>query len=112
MGALDGKIAIVTGGGTGIGYGIAKRFIDEGAEVTIVGRRQARLDEAQARLAAIDPKVAGSMTGWHLAKSRLAAARGDQDLARTALEAAQRCMNSVAVADHIHRQYQQIERPA
>jgi RNA polymerase sigma-70 factor (ECF subfamily) len=73
---------------------------------------QARLDEAQARLAAIDPKVAGSMTGWHLANSRLATARGDQDLARTALEAAQRCMNSVAVADHIHRQYKQIERPA
>jgi NAD(P)-dependent dehydrogenase (short-subunit alcohol dehydrogenase family) len=43
---LEGKIAVVTGGSTGIGFAIAKRFVAEGATVYITGRRQAELDEA------------------------------------------------------------------
>ena len=46
MGALDGKVAVVTGGNSGIGLATAKRFVEEGAYVFITGRRQAELDKA------------------------------------------------------------------
>lgn len=46
MGKLSGKIALITGGNSGIGLATAKRFVAEGAFVYITGRRQANLDEA------------------------------------------------------------------
>jgi NAD(P)-dependent dehydrogenase (short-subunit alcohol dehydrogenase family) len=46
MSKLSGKIALITGGTSGIGFATAKRFVGEGAYVFITGRDQARLDEA------------------------------------------------------------------
>jgi NAD(P)-dependent dehydrogenase (short-subunit alcohol dehydrogenase family) len=46
MNKLDGKIAVITGGSSGIGLATAQRFVDEGAHVFITGRRQKELDQA------------------------------------------------------------------
>ncbi len=55
-GSMDGKHAIVTGGGTGIGFGIARRLVEEGAAaVMIVGRREDVLREAAERIRALVP---------------------------------------------------------
>jgi NAD(P)-dependent dehydrogenase (short-subunit alcohol dehydrogenase family) len=43
---LEGKVAVITGGNSGIGLATAWRFVAEGAHVFITGRRQAELDEA------------------------------------------------------------------
>jgi NAD(P)-dependent dehydrogenase (short-subunit alcohol dehydrogenase family) len=62
MSRLDGKTAVVTGGGSGIGLGAAKRFVEEGAFVYIFGRRQEALDAALAQLGPAARAVRGSVT--------------------------------------------------
>ncbi|MEO8910732.1 MAG: SDR family oxidoreductase [Gemmatimonadaceae bacterium] len=43
---LDGKIAVITGGGSGINLSIAKRFAEHGAKVALIGRTREKLDSA------------------------------------------------------------------
>lgn len=47
---LNGKLALITGGGSGIGYGIAKVYIDAGARVILLGRDESKLKAAQQQL--------------------------------------------------------------
>ena len=47
---IDGYRAVVTGGGSGLGLGIAKVFVEAGAEVIIVGRNEEKLRQAQRQL--------------------------------------------------------------
>src|SRR6476659_6793283 len=46
MSKLEGKVAVITGGNSGIGLATAQRFVAEGAYVFITGRRQTELDAA------------------------------------------------------------------
>ena len=46
MTSLNGKVAVITGGNSGIGLASAKLFAEQGAEVVITGRRQQALDDA------------------------------------------------------------------
>jgi NAD(P)-dependent dehydrogenase (short-subunit alcohol dehydrogenase family) len=62
MNRLQGRTAVVTGGGSGIGLASAKRFIDEGAFVYIFGRRQAALDAALTTLGENARAVRGSVS--------------------------------------------------
>ncbi|MEW2491537.1 SDR family oxidoreductase [Streptomyces sp. NPDC048411] len=53
---LEGKVAVVTGGASGVGLGIAREFVDQGARVVITDLQQQPLDEAVAK---IGPHCAG-----------------------------------------------------
>jgi len=46
-GKLEGKVAVITGGSSGIGLAIAQKFVAEGAYVFVTGRRQGELDKAK-----------------------------------------------------------------
>jgi NAD(P)-dependent dehydrogenase (short-subunit alcohol dehydrogenase family) len=64
VGKLQGKVAVITGGATGIGFAAAKLFVQEGAYVFITGRRQKELDEAV-------NAIGGNVTGVQGDVSRL-----------------------------------------
>jgi NAD(P)-dependent dehydrogenase (short-subunit alcohol dehydrogenase family) len=62
MSRLKGKVAVITGGSSGIGLATAQRFVYEGAHVFIIGRRQSELDKAKALIGDGLTTVAGDVT--------------------------------------------------
>src|ERR1700756_5342860 len=62
MASLKGKVAVITGGSSGIGLATAKRFVKEGAYVFITGRRQAELDKAAAEIGSNVTAVQGDVS--------------------------------------------------
>jgi NAD(P)-dependent dehydrogenase (short-subunit alcohol dehydrogenase family) len=62
MSRLNGKVAVITGGSSGIGLATAQRFVNEGAHVFIMGRRQSELDKAKALIGDGLTTVAGDVT--------------------------------------------------
>lgn len=59
---LSGKIALITGGNSGLGLATAQRFIAEGAHVFITGRRQAELDDAVKELGPSATAIRGDVS--------------------------------------------------
>ncbi|HEV8067933.1 MAG TPA: glucose 1-dehydrogenase [Planctomycetaceae bacterium] len=62
MGKLQGRVAVITGGSTGIGLATAKLFVKEGAYVFITGRRQKELDEAVKAIGSNVTGIQGDVT--------------------------------------------------
>ena len=56
---VEGKVALITGGGSGINLGIAQRFAEHGASVALVGRTKEKLDAAAAGIDASGERAAG-----------------------------------------------------
>src|SRR5215204_5870585 len=59
MNKLEGKVAVITGGTSGIGLATAQRFASEGAYVFIIGRRQSELDAAVKQISKNNNNVTG-----------------------------------------------------
>ena len=59
---LEGKIALITGGSSGLGLSTAKRFVAEGAHVFITGRRQPELDNAVKEIGGSVTSVRGDVS--------------------------------------------------
>ena len=64
MGRLTGKIALVTGGNSGIGLATAKTFIREGAKVVITGRNQETLDQAVEQIGGDTVAIQGDVSDF------------------------------------------------
>src|SRR5467141_2557247 len=64
MGKLDGKVAVVTGGSSGIGFATAKRLVADGAYVFITGRRKAELDAAAREIGRNVTAVQGDVSSF------------------------------------------------
>lgn len=83
MAKLSGKIAVITGGSSGIGLAIAQRFVEEGAYVFITGRRRNELDKAAAligrNVTAVESDVA-DLAGLDRLYATIAKEKGSIDI--------------------------------
>lgn len=75
---LDGKVALITGGGSGINLGIAQRFAEHGASVALIGRTKEKLDNAAAGIDPTGARAAGfaaDVRDYETLSAAIAAAR-------------------------------------
>ncbi len=82
---LDGEVALITGGGTGIGLGIARCMVKAGARVVLVGRRREQLAHACAELGQESSFVAHDITRLEAACEMVATAEREMQAPMTIL---------------------------
>ena len=88
MNALQGKVAVITGGNSGIGLAAARRFVEEGAHVFITGRRQAELDKAVALIGRNVTAVQGDVTKTEDLERIAATVRAEKGVVHVVLSSA------------------------
>ncbi|KAJ6000052.1 short-chain dehydrogenase/reductase SDR [Penicillium waksmanii] len=106
MGKLQGKVALVTGGSSGIGRAIADRFAEEGAHIYIVGRRQTELDKATAELGSKATCIQADITQLaelEMVYSRIAKDSRKLDIVVANAGRVENCSIAEADADHFDR---------
>jgi NAD(P)-dependent dehydrogenase (short-subunit alcohol dehydrogenase family) len=106
MGKLEGKVAIITGGNSGIGLATAQRFVHEGAFVYVVARREAELVEAVAGLGERAVAIQADITRMNeldAVYARIAADGRKLDVVVANAGRVERVMLSDVDADHFDR---------
>lgn len=105
---LQGKTALVTGGSSGIGLAIARRFTAEGAKVFITGRRQAQLETALAEIGGDAEAIQGDVTraaDLDRLFATLAERAGHLDILVTSSGIAEYAILDEITEDHIDRAF-------
>jgi NAD(P)-dependent dehydrogenase (short-subunit alcohol dehydrogenase family) len=78
MSNLEGKVAVVTGGSSGIGLATAKRLAEAGAYVFIMGRRQSAFDKAKADIGEPVSAVLGDVANPRRSRCALNSGRNER----------------------------------
>jgi NAD(P)-dependent dehydrogenase (short-subunit alcohol dehydrogenase family) len=105
---LEGKTALVTGGGSGIGLAVARRFVQEGAHVFITGRREAQLAEAVKRIGGSVEAITGDLTSTSdLARlfETIRASRGQLDILVNSSGVAEYASLEETTEEHVDRAF-------
>ena len=86
---LERKVCVITGGGQGVGLGIAQEFVEQGASVVVTGRRLATLAEPTATLG---PKLGNRRRRLDTCRDGGDVQSGDSQTGRLLVRNAARCM--------------------
>src|SRR5579871_2595643 len=108
MPALQGKIALVTGGSSGIGLATAKRFVDEGGYVFITGRRAAELEKAKAAIGRNVTTIQGdvaSLSDLDRLFAQIKAEKGVLDVVVTSAGFVEHAPIDVATPEHFDKTF-------
>jgi NAD(P)-dependent dehydrogenase (short-subunit alcohol dehydrogenase family) len=107
-GLLEGKVAVITGGATGIGLATAKKFAAEGAHVFIFGRRKAELDAAANTIGERVTAVQGyitKLTDLDRLYSRVKVEKGKLDIVFANAAIAETAALEQVTEEHFDRQF-------
>src|SRR3954447_13125751 len=108
MSKLDGKVAVITGGSSGMALATAKRFVDEGAHVFITGRDQDRLDRAIAEIGSQATGVRGDASDLGSLDALFAQVRKEKGQVDVLLASAGKGVIGTPLADVTEEHYDEI----